>query len=199
VLTRVSTQNEDIDQWVGASALAWFTQDRHARLLIGLDAKILWWNDSAIDVLRECSSIRIRDDHLRFQNSVDQRAFDTYLIRLTAKLGTLAISLDEGCGTLLFRGHLAENTPVRAAWLEIVRDNEAFRSIYCDVDAVFGLTPAEARIVEALLHGQTVAMIAASLTVSVNTVRHHIKKIYGKIEVRSREELLDRLSPYRIV
>ena len=199
MLTRVSTQNEDIDQWVGASALAWFAQDRHARLLIGLDAKILWWNDAALDVLRECSGVRIRDNQLRFQNSADQRSFEAYLSRLTAKLGTLALSLGEGCGTLLFRGHVAESTPDQAAWLEIVRDDDSFRSIYCDVDTVFGLTRAEARIVEALLHGQTVAMIAGTLTVSVNTVRHHIKKIYGKIEVRSREELLDRLSAYRIV
>lgn len=199
MLTRVATRKNEYDQWVGASALAWFTQDQHARLLIGLEGKILWWNEPAIDVLQVCSSVRIREDNFRFDSNVDQRVFELYLAKLTNKLGTLAITLANDAGTLLFRGHLAENTPIPAAWLEIVRDDDEFRSIYCDVDTVFGLTRAEARIVQALLHGQTVAMIATTLTISVNTVRHHIKKVYGKIAVRSREELLDRLSPYRIV
>ena len=53
-----------------------------------------------------------------------------------------------------------------------------------------GLTPREGEIVLYLGRGHSYAYIANALTVSENTVRTHVRNIYRKLGVTSREELL---------
>ncbi|MDX9888602.1 MAG: LuxR family transcriptional regulator [Anaerovoracaceae bacterium] len=52
------------------------------------------------------------------------------------------------------------------------------------------LSRREQEILPYLLEGNTNKMIAIKLSLSENTVKTHIKNIYGKLEVRSRNELL---------
>jgi DNA-binding CsgD family transcriptional regulator len=54
-----------------------------------------------------------------------------------------------------------------------------------------GLTVREAEILRFLLIGRSALRIAQSLCISENTVNSHIKHIYGKFAVHSRQELLD--------
>ncbi|QHL90521.1 hypothetical protein GVO57_06285 [Sphingomonas changnyeongensis] len=61
---------------------------------------------------------------------------------------------------------------------------------------IFGLTAAEARVAEALANGMTATDIALKLGKSLDTVRSHIKSLYTKIGVNSREALLSRLHTY---
>lgn len=53
-----------------------------------------------------------------------------------------------------------------------------------------GLTPREAEVLGYLGRGHGVAFVAESLVVSESTVRTHVKNIYRKLGVSSREELL---------
>ena len=55
-----------------------------------------------------------------------------------------------------------------------------------------GLTPAERAIVEDLPSYRTTADIAALHGVSVNTVKTHMKSIYRKLGVASRQAAVDR-------
>jgi DNA-binding NarL/FixJ family response regulator len=52
------------------------------------------------------------------------------------------------------------------------------------------LSRREQEILPYLLEGNTNKMIAVKLSLSENTVKTHIKNIYSKLEVRSRNELL---------
>jgi DNA-binding NarL/FixJ family response regulator len=51
------------------------------------------------------------------------------------------------------------------------------------------LTPREADVVRGVTHGLANREIAAELGISVQTVRHHLKAIFGKVHVSSRLEL----------
>lgn len=64
----------------------------------------------------------------------------------------------------------------------------------CDVarDA-YGLSSREHEVLIALTKGRTIASIAEELFVSENTVKAHTKAIYRKLEVHTREELLNRV------
>ena len=55
----------------------------------------------------------------------------------------------------------------------------------------FKLSARELEVVEALARGDTIPGIASALGLSENTVRTHIKRIYGKIDVHKKQELLD--------
>jgi len=57
-----------------------------------------------------------------------------------------------------------------------------------------GLTPSERRIAEQVGAGKSNKEAAATLFLSVHTVEHALKRIYRKLEVRSRTELSRRLS-----
>jgi len=54
------------------------------------------------------------------------------------------------------------------------------------------LSPREREVLIHLVSGDRVATIARELFISENTVRNHLKSIFGKLEVRSQVELLER-------
>lgn len=62
----------------------------------------------------------------------------------------------------------------------------------CDaVSAEFGLTPRESEILPSVARGRTLARIQEELFISASTVNTHIRHIYAKCGVASRQELLD--------
>lgn len=64
----------------------------------------------------------------------------------------------------------------------------------CDAVAdTCGLTPRESEILRYLGRGYGSAYIAETLVIAESTVRSHVKSIYRKIEVSSREELISRI------
>jgi len=65
-----------------------------------------------------------------------------------------------------------------------------------DLEPVFGVTPAEQRILLLMLQGQSVKEIAGDLHKSVLTVRTHVKRLYAKLGVQSREQLFARIGPF---
>lgn len=71
-----------------------------------------------------------------------------------------------------------------------------------DADSPFDLrtlTPAERRVLGVALRGTPVKEIAAELGVSAATIASHLSRIYGKVGVRSRAELLARASQPSVV
>jgi DNA-binding CsgD family transcriptional regulator len=62
----------------------------------------------------------------------------------------------------------------------------------------FGLTPSEARVACALSDGKSTAEIAAELGVKPDTVRTHLKKIYGKTGTARQAQLVCLMSELRL-
>nr|WP_206686922.1 MULTISPECIES: helix-turn-helix transcriptional regulator [Microbacterium] len=54
-----------------------------------------------------------------------------------------------------------------------------------------GLTAAQERVAQAVLAGATNEQVARALFLSPNTVSVHLSRIYAKVGVRSRGELID--------
>ncbi len=52
-----------------------------------------------------------------------------------------------------------------------------------------GLTPAEGRIIKALLKGESMAAVASASGVSRETIKTHLRNAYRKLSIRSRGEL----------
>ena len=58
-----------------------------------------------------------------------------------------------------------------------------------DLRRLYGLTKTEQQIVGEMLRGRSVAEIAVELHKSVLTVRTHVKRIYTKLNVGTKEQL----------
>lgn len=97
---------------------------------------------------------------------------------------------------------------VRAEWLEFGGQEPASglmfhtttpsRHVWADIGEIFGLTPAEVIIVKRMLAGASADEIAGALEISVETVRTHVRRIYGKIGASNREQLFSIVSPFRV-
>ena len=61
-------------------------------------------------------------------------------------------------------------------------------------DPSFGLSERELEVLRLFAQGRSANWIADSLVISKNTVRAHLRAIYSKLDVHSRQELLDFLS-----
>ncbi len=59
--------------------------------------------------------------------------------------------------------------------------------------ARLGLSPRESQIVAGLASGRSTKRVAAELSIHQNTVRTHLRKIFTKLEVNSRVELLSQV------
>ncbi|UCH74561.1 MAG: PAS domain S-box protein [Rhodospirillales bacterium] len=72
-----------------------------------------------------------------------------------------------------------------------IRDLEVRQSVPPDVLAtLFGLTPAEARVVVELVKGKRPQEVADDLSVSLNTVRNQLKQIFSKTNTGRQSELI---------
>lgn len=96
---------------------------------------------------------------------------------------------------VLFRSKSVPPTAVSAFagdGAEMVESHEAVLSRRCtELAARYGFTPRENDIFLLLAQGHTMPAIAERLFVSENTVKSHVKRIYQKLDIHSRSELID--------
>lgn len=100
-------------------------------------------------------------------------------------------------GTQAESGDRAQGAPHSASSgsTAATRDGAAFRDRLSKqmaaVREFYGLSAREAEVAELIARGNTVAHIAELLFVSENTVRTHSKRIYVKLDIHKRQELID--------
>lgn len=70
-------------------------------------------------------------------------------------------------------------------------EQASMHELVARVDPALGLSQREAEVLEMFAQGRSANWIADQLTVSKNTVRSHLRSIYVKLGVHTRQELLD--------
>lgn len=170
----------------------WHSVDPRPTLILAGDHLILWANDAArrfirsfdgLEVVREVLTV---EDHRQHQALGEQLAAaidHPHCWTLENHAGERSVVLliqqldDDACGVRF----LEQRAPVHAR----------FRQIY-------GLTYAEDRVLLQLLSGRVASDIAQADGGSLETVRAHIKAIYAKMDVCSREGLFHAAGRFRL-
>ena len=76
--------------------------------------------------------------------------------------------------------------------VEVRRDQADLLTLRCtQVARTYALTPREHEILELLVRGRSKAHIAEAFFISENTVRGHVKRLYAKLDVHGKQELVD--------
>jgi DNA-binding CsgD family transcriptional regulator len=156
-----------------------------AALLVAADGRILFANERAECFLAEGCAFRARNQRLVPTRRVDAERFAILLHQAcTGSQGEGAMTLRGASGRALsvlvapFRLNFSGQAGANA--IVFIRDPSRALSAQATLQALFGLTPTEARIAEALANGKTIPDIAAAHGAAAQTVRKQLKSIFAK-------------------
>lgn len=183
----------------GSIALSYLTADPSARLFLDAEMTVIWASPQALTLIEAMPQLEISERRLWFKNRNEHQAvFELFqsaesrnkfhAVPVEAHNGHVLVqvkSFDDDSGAPTFVVTLIHATPTTPA-------------TYARLDLIFGLTSAEYRTLLGLLDGMNADALALRAGVSIETVRTHIRRIYVKLGVTSREALFFRLRSYRL-
>jgi DNA-binding CsgD family transcriptional regulator len=170
----------------------WFDLDSTARLIVSRDLRVRQINKSAHQFFEAPHVLRIRDGVMTAAERQMVAKLARWIAHSTPQPRALVIGEVIICG----QGVGAADGVV-ALWL---RDASEDYELKCaDLEPVFGLTPAEQQTLVLLLQGLGPQEVADRLNNSVLTIRTHVKRLYAKLDVRSRGQLFVRVAPYLFI
>jgi DNA-binding CsgD family transcriptional regulator len=171
---------------------------RPQSLIVDEQLKILWVNALASELLRRKGEVEDRYGVLALEDPVQHACLLALLRKAGTGLITHCTPLSAGSGHLLVRARRLECGESVLIAIQITRTDSGDHDVYHDLDLAFGLTPAEHRVLLSLLSGNEADRVTRTLGVSMDTVRSHIRNIYAKLGVSSREQLFVKVQPFRV-
>lgn len=155
---------------------------------------VFWMNSTAERCLREHGAT-LSGRRIQLAQRERQRDFEEFLSITATDRKTWVLNVVGDVDALVFRcGPIGQS---RFRVLTIFHtDNPP--TVLPDVGAIFGLTPSESRTLDGLVSGQRADELARASSVSIETVRTHIRRIYNKLGVNSREQMIAKINAYRV-
>ncbi len=164
-------------------------------MLVSVELEVLWSNAAALALMSRRGPVSLSDNRLILPLRRQEDSLRAFLTDLSTGCGVWALKAEDGW---LVRAETIAPPDASPAWLltwQAMAD--ADRYLWSDVGAHLKLTPSETRILRSLLDGMTVDQTAGQLSVSVQTARTHVRRIYAKLGVGNREQLFATVLPYR--
>ena len=164
--------------------------------LVAEDLTLIWANRAASEELYAVLSFSLTKGQLTLRSEANDHRFRQFLKNCDEKDQTF-IHLSNGEDPVLARCRTVRSDDAERIYcVSFFRPSEKPKSIDPPLAVLFGLTETEERVLSMLGEGSTADCVSNTLGVSIATVRKHISNAYGKIGVRSREELFARLRAY---
>ncbi|MBX3561921.1 MAG: helix-turn-helix transcriptional regulator [Sphingomonas sp.] len=181
-------------------ALAWMECEEQPRLICTDDLLLVWANAAARTEFAQGTDLELKDGLLVVHERAHQAELAAFVKQCDGAISTLALSTRDGDGHLLLRARriAAESGETGRVGLTFLRSGAGFRPHYADLERAFQLTPAEHRILLNMADGLNAEAIAEAKDLSIETVRSHIRSLYNKMGVASREAMFARIRPFRL-
>lgn len=181
-----------------ARVLDWLDRDPCPRLIVNHDLAIYWANSAALSFLALGPDIMVADGRLRLAGKTAEERLVDFVGSIVLS-GSLYLTSPECDDFLLVRAERlpSEATDPAVALTMNSRIWAASSVRFDDLEIAFQLTPREVEVVTLLARGHSVGAISGLADCTIETVRRHVKNIYLKVGASSREELLNRLHPFR--
>ena len=156
-----------------------------------------WEKGSASRVIARTDSVAAVTDTPPAASETSASVSEEGVERKDAAIAGSLLCGADTVGTQAESGDRAQGAPhsISSGSTAATRDGAAFRDRFSKqmvaVREFYGLSAREAEVAEFIARGNTVAHIAELLFVSENTVRTHSKRIYVKLDIHKRQELID--------
>lgn len=179
-------------------SLAWSASFSVPAVIVAPEMDLIWINRTGETLLNGADDFCLVDGRLTCADPTLRAEFQKFVSGALQQPGVWV------CGAvtpvrMLVRGDPVEPTGHKPAigLLFYTMDVE-HQHMWADFGKVFGLTRSEVQIVKRVVGGEKAQMIALEQGISLDTVRTHIRRVYGKLCVNSREELFSLISPFRV-
>lgn len=170
--------------------------------LLGRRGKVMLSSAKFAAVAEQSAHLSILDGHVVLRDPAQQSQLldhlDTLSARLTSPLSFL-FDVEGGerlYGTVrsLLGSHLQSEWPISGEYAIAVFILERAPSIgspdALKISASLGISPAQARLVSALVTGRSIKEYAFASGISIHTARTHLKKVFAKLGVQSQAGLI---------
>lgn len=179
-------------------ALDWISRDHRCRLIVNEELYILWANAPARAQLKNKRYLLDRNGFLIAKTASLHEPLAAFVRNCQEKPETVLLT-SKTCELLLQAVCLARADGGRSyVGISFLLEPEVQWPIHGFGEA-FRLTPSELKVLQQLLTGRSAAEISECMNVSVETTRSHIRHIYEKVDVSSRESLFSRLAPFAVL
>ena len=181
-------------------AVTWLEQAVTPLALLTENQRLIWANASAQELMAR-HALRVdalgyvksdmRETNLKIQ-SVRRQVYEALQQRGSWKNGAVILTFPEIADCRVqFQEMTAHDTMLIGC--TIMRSSQVVQDLTANL-AQYGLTKTERKVVAMLAQGSTASEISRLNGGSLLTVRTHIKRIYAKMNVNSREKMFARLT-----
>jgi DNA-binding CsgD family transcriptional regulator len=165
-----------------------------ARFRLDAEGRVLWRNSAAERELEQGHDLVVRNGRLAARD----RAIDRALQSAINWASTLNLGFAVQRSAVPILPEPAIDEPAKIWWvtadagvIEVaVHDRRLPDDRLALAAAVYGLSPAQARVARAIVAGQDLSAAAAELGIRLNTARTHLRRLFDKIGVRNQTAMV---------
>ncbi|GAA0647722.1 helix-turn-helix transcriptional regulator [Brevundimonas lenta] len=166
-------------------------------VLMTLDQKILWANRAALDMVERAEDFCVVNGVFTCADKSQASEFRAFVEKVTHRDAWVYQAAEDRHIIARAEALQPEGEPPGVALMLIAAQSED-RYVWADLIKAFGLTKSEAVVARRMVGGAGAEAIAETLGVSIETVRTHIRRLYAKLSINSREKLFAVISRFRI-
>lgn len=172
----------------------WLSSSGHPAVICDAQQRVLWHSANLREFVDDVGGIKLERDVLTIGDKRAQAALSRFFQAADGPTAVFVVdSENDARRHVLQCRRLRVTTDVTAFGLRIIRDDGYRESAVIHFEDHYNLTRQETLICREILRGRTVQEIVESSRKSSDTIRFHIRNIYQKMEVCSREALLAKL------
>lgn len=166
----------------------WLSLGQSPRIICDAQNKVLWQCPKIPGFLSQNSAMRIDRDQLFVADKRANAALTDFISAADQTEAAIGLECAGSGRTMILQcQHLKIDNVASAVGLRVVVGTDTLDLEFREFERYFGLTRQEGNICRLLIQGKTVQDIVVSEAKSADTIRFHIRNIYHKVDVSSRE------------
>lgn len=175
----------------------WAEQYRVPAMILAEDLDLLWSNSAADEILCVAKDFQLVNGVMACVDKVQGQEFRAFLATVGPNPDVWIYRRDETAFQMVRAERLSPDGMPPAVALMLYPVDGVERYVWSDFHKVFGLTRAETIIVKRIVGGEPADTIADGLSITLETVRTHVRRVYSKLGVNNREQLFSKVSAFR--
>lgn len=176
---------------------SWNDENSGSHLVIEDNLRIRWISPCAEELIGRSEFVRIRQNRLSVGSFENTQLFRTLIT--TSNGEAVSLCLPDGYDNHIVCTAVAlaneKGRRLTSVTVKLTVETPPFDGTM--LASAFHLTAAEKAIIEAMVAGKTAEQVSQERESSLGTVRVHIRHIYEKLSVNSREALFHKIMPYQ--